>query len=285
MIRLHHVAQVLPRLLPLLVSAAILGGLTPVAHAEIVQPPTLFTVNTTSDVGNDFSLGDGRCDIAINPGDQCNLRAALAESAALAGNERIVLPQGTFKPLADKGPFQVKSCASIEGAGVDKTFIDGDQLGMTLISVEATPNCAPTTSFNNLTMQRAKSGGLVVGEETNIVLNHVVVRDNQRSTGFGGGIANGGKLLIKDSTIDGNNNIARAGGIANAGTLTILRSTISNNLSENRGGGIVNAGTLTIEQSTLTGNRTKYNGGALLNNVGATATLRNVTIVGNEANS
>ena len=287
MTRSHRLTRSFPRLLlPTLLSAALFGGLAPTAYADIVQPPTVLTVNITLDVFNDFAPGDGRCDTRpVIAGDQCNLRAALAESAALAGNERIILPEGTFKPLADKGSFEVKSCVSIEGAGVEKTFIDGDQIALTLIVVTATPACAPTTSFNNLTVQRAKSGGLVVGEGTNVVLNHVVVRDNQRNSGFGGGIANGGKLLIKDTTIDSNSNNARAGGIANTGTLTILRSTISNNMSENRGGGIVNAGTLVIEQSTLTGNRTRYNGGALLNNAGSTATLRNVTITGNEANS
>jgi hypothetical protein len=288
MTRTHHLIRRLPTLALLFaIVAGALASTSPTAHADVVQPPKVFNVSTVSDLNDDTALGDGRCDTLPMAGDQCTLRAALAESAALSGNERIVVPAGTYKPNPGKSYFEIKSCVSIEGAGADKTLIDGDKRFMTLVYVSATSACASGTSFNNLTIQNAYGGGVQTAEGTNVVLNRVVVRDNQRNSfGFGAGIANDGTMLIKDSTIDRNINGARAGGIANTGTLHILRSTISNNEStDNRGGGIVNDDKLTIEHSTIVGNKTKYNGAGLLNNSSASALLRGVTITGNLSNS
>jgi transcriptional regulator with XRE-family HTH domain len=113
----------------------------------------------------------------------------------------------------------------------------------------------------------------------------------------GGGINNGSKLIISNSTITHNTAstgtrseyrydsdafmdratgvlLEIAGGIANSGTLTLTSSTISNNTVSsvegeapfnvvhiiNNGGGITNSGKLTLIKSTLTGNRTVIHG-------------------------
>src|SRR4029077_21042635 len=82
---------------------------------------------------------------------------------------------------------------------------------------------------------------------------------------FGGGISLGaGTATVIDSTISGNNAIARlhcdacgnGGGIASFGTLTVTNSTISGNRANSNAGGILcdGGGTLTVTNSTISGN-------------------------------
>lgn len=269
-----------------------LGALlaAPAARAkEIGAPPVVLTVTSTLDM-NDSNPGDGRCDALPLGGDQCTLRAALQESAALSGRERIVLGAGTYRPSPGKGAFVVQGCATIEGAGNDKSIIDGlvndSKVPSNLLTIEATPACTEGVTISDLTVQNAGQGGVVINAGADVTLRRVRVRLNERvSLGFGAGIANAGELLLVDSTVEQNTNTARAGGIANSegASLHILRSTISENRSLNQhGGGIINNGSLVIEQSTLSGNQAAMRGGALLNT--GEALLISSTVAGNEAN-
>jgi hypothetical protein len=80
--------------------------------------------------------------------------------------------------------------------------------------------------------------------------------------GEGGGIYNGGGVLMITSSVVSNNNagvnepfpVGFGGGISNYGTLTITNSTINSNQCPLAGGGIYNGGTLTITGSTVSGN-------------------------------
>jgi CSLREA domain-containing protein len=80
------------------------------------------------------------------------------------------------------------------------------------------------------------------------------------------------------------------GAVLNAGSLTIERCILADNTSQpgtagpGSGGAVASSGAdsqLTIEASTLTNNHAHHQGGALL--LGGPATLRNVTIDGNDA--
>ena len=180
----------------------------------------------------------------------------------------------------------------------------------------------------DLTIEGPGSGDLAIrGNNSSRVFNtggtvtiaDVTIRDGRRD-GFagGGGISNGGRLTLTDSTVsnstahlgggiynDGTgtltldnstisgNSATDGGGIWNGGTgtLTLNNSTVSGNTARGRGGGIYNMsdqGTLTITSSTIsdnTANRTQgdYQGGGIYNGSGATLTLTNSTVSGNIA--
>ena len=93
-----------------------------------------------------------------------------------------------------------------------------------------------------------------------------------------------GSVVISNTTIMNGNVSGDGGGIYNKGTLTLLSSTVRDNKAGGKGGGIYNAGTLTLTNDTLSGNRAKTDGGGLYNASGI-ATLNNVTIASNTANS
>jgi hypothetical protein len=262
-----------------------LHGLTSPAHAndDLNAPTKTFTVTTTQDIYDDVQLGDGKCDTLPLAGEQCSLRAALAEAAALPGRERIVVKEGTYKAAPNKAGFTIASCVVIEGAGKSTTLLDGDKRDFALISITATPACDEGVVLRDLALENAGGGGLRVAEGARATVERVTIRNNTFLS-FGAGINNAGNLRLVESTVDNNSTGARAGGIANGktGQLLIQRSTISNNQStDNRGGGIVNDGALVVEQSTIANNRAKYNGSGLINN-GLTF-LNGVTVAGNEA--
>jgi hypothetical protein len=104
--------------------------------------------------------------------------------------------------------------------------------------------------------------------------------------GGGGGIANGGTLLLDQSTVSGNSaGSGGGGGIVNAGTLTVKRSTVSDNSTDFGfgGGGILNYfGTVTVSESTLSGNSASAFGGAI-SAFGGTVTVTGSTLSGNNA--
>ena len=108
--------------------------------------------------------------------------------------------------------------------------------------------------------------------------------DGNEAANYGGGIANGGALTIRDSTIRGNT-VAFwfGGGIYNNGPMTITRSLIADNTANLRGGGIYNAdnGDADLVNSTLSGNVVFEEGGGLYNMGHTQITLS--TIVANSA--
>jgi len=102
------------------------------------------------------------------------------------------------------------------------------------------------------------------------------------TTNGGGGIFNGGTLMVSNSTLSGNS----GGGIYNAGyysysaTLTVNDST----LSGNSGPAITNYfATLTVNDSTLSGNSTRGDGGGISNGYLGTLTVSNSTLSDNSA--
>ena len=92
-----------------------------------------------------------------------------------------------------------------------------------------------------------------------------------QTSGNGGGIYNGGSLVILSSTISGNAAGGSGGGIYSdsLGTLTVTNSVLLGN-SARRGGGLYNYyfGTLNITNCTITGNSSSSNHGGLYNYYG-----------------
>jgi hypothetical protein len=144
-----------------------------------------------------------------------------------------------------------------------------------------------------------------------VTLSKVTIRNGcagcpRGTTGWGGGIYNGGTLAINNSTISGNRASscplprcsALGGGIYNGGTLVISNSTISGNTATSTkclylctaaGGGIHQGGSpLTISNSTVSGNTvTVTNCGYMCSGfgggiyAGGSLTINNSTISGN----
>jgi CSLREA domain-containing protein len=110
----------------------------------------------------------------------------------------------------------------------------------------------------------------------------------------GNGAPSGGRVIqILDSlavsisgvTIrNGNVPIGDGGGIYAYGPLTLADSTVSGNVARDFGGGIENDFPSTLTNVTLSGNRAGLSGGGIDNDEGK-ATLNNVTVTGNTADS
>ena len=89
-----------------------------------------FTVNTETDLVDD-NPGDGTCSTASG---KCSLRAAIMETNALPGRDVINLPKGSYTlsiPEAfldgpERGDLDITDSLGLVGAGVDTTFIDGN---------------------------------------------------------------------------------------------------------------------------------------------------------------
>ena len=101
------------------------------------------------------------------------------------------------------------------------------------------------------------------------------------STGFGGGVHNGGTATLTNCTISGNSS-RYGGGLLSEGTLTLDHCTISGNSASIEGGGLWTAGKATITGCTISGNTSGDVGGGL-NNRSATLTMTGCTISGNSA--
>jgi hypothetical protein len=126
------------------------------------------------------------------------------------------------------------------------------------------------------------NGGTMVITNSIVSYNSAGVR-NEFPAGFGGGISNSGTMTITDTAITNNSTYLGGGGIANGGTLTITGSTISGNLAEahlegkplGRAGGI--SGPVTLINSTLSDNFAPLGGGGLEGG----GIIKNSTISGN----
>src|SRR5688572_24682799 len=101
------------------------------APASGQSGPTLLRVNSVADA-SDSSVGDGQC---RSFGGQCTLRAAIEESNALPGTDRIEILPGTYEleiPTVNEdsdasGDFDIRDSVTIVGTGADatSTILDG----------------------------------------------------------------------------------------------------------------------------------------------------------------
>lgn len=123
---------------------------------------------------------------------------------------------------------------------------------------------------------------ILVDTKSELFLNNVVVR-NGNSQVSGGGIYNGGTVVITSSKVTGNVAFIQGGGINNNGNLTITSTTIAGN-SSRTSGGIFNVGFATISNSTITNNI----GSAVTSwnpNRNAVTVITHTTIANNTPNS
>src|SRR5919106_2965531 len=222
-------------------------------------------VNNTAD-RPDRSIGDGICATAAST---CTLRAAIQESNALLGHDKINVPAGTYElevpslneDLGSTGDHDIVDSVTIQGVGAGATIIDGgfpiagapvEARGIDRL-FEIHPS-AGNVSFRLLTIREGYSeesgGGIQNWSPGLLTLDHVNVLDNLAS-GSGGSVNNddpfaytwptgslpptatipSGRVHIVDSHLAGNS--ASTGGAAvnnvSNGTVEIVDSDVVDN--------------------------------------------------------
>ena len=175
--------------------------------------------------------------------------------------DRTVFAIGMTINLSSTLPSLTKN-VSIEGLGLDRVTINGNQHGSDLVVTSG----VTVASISNLTL----TGG------------------NATS---GGGISNSGTPTVTTSRHRQQRGHAQWWRDFQFGTLTVTSSTISNNLVSNgSGGGFANTGGLKVINSTVADNTAGIGGGiatSLFSNIPQTGTLfvANSTIADNSATS
>jgi hypothetical protein len=283
-----------------LLAAALMLAIAPAPAAAF----TIFTVDDTVDL-SDAKLGDGLC---TTDGGGCTLRAAVEEANALAGNDGIVVPAGTFDLRINRGgALVIRETAFIVGAGARSTIIrqerdDVQNIGDRVLDIVGS---STTVTISDVTIANGRAqdvagffGGNIRSTGTLRVIDSTITGGRASS---GGGIANvGGVLTVENSTISGNSapdGGGDSGAIQNfeslsegTATLTVLNSTISGN-SARLGGGIFDwsesagppGNVISITNSTISGNTSgdRGGGGGLHVSGDAAASLTNTIVAGN----
>lgn len=288
-----------------------------ISAAQSISAAT-FTVNTTGDT-QDANTADGAC---LDTSSQCSLRAAITQANALAGDDIINVPAGTYtatlptlsENLNAGGDFDITTNITINGSGAGNTFIQAAASAGTASERVMHFVTAGTSSLNNVTIRYGRyatntfGGGVRVDTGATSTFNGVTVRDNT-SAGRGGGVyVNGGTLTMNNSTITANTSgvlttatsIGGAGFYINGGTATLNNTTISSNQSINAataavssfGGGVTAvSGTLNLNNSTINNNAATTSsannafGGGIAISGATTVNLTNTSVTNNTAST
>lgn len=235
-----------------------------------------FTVNTTTDT-SDSQPGDGNC---MDSANQCSLRAALEEAAALTGVLSIVnLPAGTYG-LASQA-LSINSRLMLTGAGSAKTIIDGNPDATPLAQLLTVGDYEVT--LDGIAFKNASSFNSVLGKGISAVSGQLTLKNclvqNNSGYGAGGGlylsIPDGGVVTISNCIFDGNSllaspNYAQQGGGIYATTMGKASISISNSMFSNN----------TVAAS---GFGASHGGGASFSGAGLSVTIDNTTFSGNTA--
>jgi len=253
-------------LLTLLVSSAYAQAAEPrgAGDAAGLGPLAAFTVDSTTDAV-DAAPGDGACATADS---ECTLRAAIQEANALAGDDAIILPSGTYtltlagagEDAAASGDLDLTSHITLSGAGAAATLINANWADRVLHVTGAF-----TVNLSGVTLTHGNaSGGGIRNDGGALTITDSAISDNN-SGGDAGGVFSSGTLTVANSTFADNNAGAGAGGILNSGALTVADSTFSSNNAGGDAGGISNSGALTVADSTFSDNNAGAGGGGIFN--------------------
>lgn len=262
---------------------------------EVYQPfASTFDVDTPVDA-RDTNAGDGQCETAAN---ECSLRAAIEESNALFGPDRINLPSGTYAlsfggtndDVAARGDLDILDDLEIRGAGRDTTVVDG--LGDDRVFQVPSAALDTVARLSDITIRGGfvgSSSGVTGGgidSHGRLTLARCVVADNTAI--IGAGVMNRRALWLEDCVVRGNRAVTggltgRGGGVAGGAvgapapntTTHIRNSAIVGNIAASLGGATFSDATsVRIENSTISGNT---NGQLLLSD--SDAVLQHATIV------
>ena len=151
------------------------------------------------------------------------------------------------------------------------TYYGNFTLDVAQITLEPVPGQSNPVQLN------ADTSGTVLTIDPGVTATVMDVGITGGSTVNGGGIYNGGTLMLYGSTVSGNSASNEGGGIYNLGVVTVEASTISGNTTAHAGGGAYNGGTTTFENSSVSSNIANTYGGGIIN-AGGTVTLKDSTI-------
>lgn len=266
-----------------------LGLVGLVLMAATTSPAKSYTVTQTTD--SNFPNPDPTI---------LSLRLALASANSHDGLDLIVIPEGTYTLTIPgsgddtniTGDLDILDSVIIQGAGPDKTIIDGNDLDRVFDIPKSSESIY--VFMSNLTIQNGKltnvtggldfEGGGGINNQHNLYLSNVVVRNNTVEGAGGGGIENKqdltlNKVVLRENIVTGETSSCNGGGILNIGSLVGTEALFSGNRAH-RGGGLFNAGlvTATIERCLFTKNQAS-SGSALV--AYGTLELVNTTIHGN----
>ena len=236
--------------LAIAIAATMLAAAFGAAPARAVT----FAVDSELD-GGDTIPGNGGCNASIEGPPLCTLRAAVEESNALAGPDRITVPAGDYH-LTQSTALNITSVLDIIGASARTVTVR--QLG-DIDTGEGTDRVFNVTPSGQALLRR---------------LTITNGRADSRNNHFGGNIRNNQGALTLDEVAVVGGEANSGGGVANlAGDLTITQSTFSGNQAPAEvdaggdAGAILNVGnakvpaTLQIDTSTVSGNDARLVGG------------------------
>ncbi|OGY85540.1 MAG: hypothetical protein A2233_03075 [Candidatus Kerfeldbacteria bacterium RIFOXYA2_FULL_38_24] len=221
-----------------------------------------FTVNSTADVV-DSNPGNGTCASASNT---CTLRAAIMETNALAGDDKVILSAVIYNltipgidedqgKTGDLDIYNSKGKLTIQGQGADKTIIDAKQIDR-VFDIENSNviiKDLTITGGNALESNEDVDGGGVNitsngDQQPDILIENSIIFYNQAYHGGGINAFGSDQLTINIKNSDISYNTANYGGGINMSSYTnnitcnIENSNIYNNTSNGNssssGGGI-----------------------------------------------
>jgi hypothetical protein len=227
-------------------------------------------------------------------GEPGQLRTLISEAVR---GDVILIPEGTItlalEPAGDDGNVGgdldiFTTHLAIQGAGADRTFIDGARLDR-VFHIQGVIASLSRLTIRNGRVTALGGGGVYIDPDASLTLTEVIVRDSTASTKSGGGILNNGSLKMVDSAVIGNSADGAGGGILNAGSMRLVNVTVSGNQSGYQGGGvdqILVTSTAALEHVTIsdnTGDRdvNTFGAGGLTNEEAGELTLRNTIVAGN----
>ncbi|MCP5468598.1 MAG: DUF4215 domain-containing protein [Deltaproteobacteria bacterium] len=234
-----------------------------------------FTVNSLEDI-NDKTPGDGKCEIAGTG--ECTLRAAISESNALAGADKIILSSGTYPitgamgdDLNQEGDLDITDDLTIEGEGARETILSRQGQGRIIHSLEGDLNLLNLAIEGGSLPADTGNGAGILNEKDSLYINHCRVFNNinndQVGTYNGGGIySSKGNVTIENSTISNNKVLSSGGGIfIFDGVFVLQGSTISSNESNSNGAGLLvsSTGNSFINYNTIVLNKGGNQGGGI----------------------
>ena len=151
------------------------------------------------------------------------------------------------------------------------------------------------SGYSTLDGQNARRGVWIFGDSLTVHISHFAIQHGYASGG-GGILLTGGvdtSLTVADSSIHNNTSGVSGGGIYNVGYYTsvaLVNSTVSDNVAVGFGGGIANIGSLSLTNTTVSVNTVldsggDSNGGGIYSDPGASVSLQNSIIAGNQGQS